>query len=145
MQQSNYHVTTQLLDLKTKISNLAINKAPLKQNKNVPTSGKHRYAFELWHLEKLTTNLSITWASAMTKPGIGVTNIPTMAKMVLPQRECMLPTNQISMIDGSKGGPKLIGVPQMLLRLMVNPNQPLLSLMTLLPQNFLLPSLFKQH
>jgi hypothetical protein len=51
----------------------------------------------------------------MTKPGIGVTNIPTIAKMVLSQRECMLLTNQTSMIDGSKGEPKEIGGPQTLL------------------------------
>jgi hypothetical protein len=65
-------------------------------------------------LKKLATNLSTTWSSMMTKPGIGETNIPTMAKMVLSQKECMLLTNRISMIDGLKGGPKKIGGPQLL-------------------------------
>ncbi len=50
-------LTTQLSDLKTKLSNLVINKAPLKQDKNAPTSGKPRYVFELWRLEKVDNKL----------------------------------------------------------------------------------------
>jgi hypothetical protein len=50
-------LTTQLLDLKTKFSNLVFNKAPLKQDKNVPTSGKPGYVFELWRLEKVNNKL----------------------------------------------------------------------------------------
>ncbi len=50
-------LTTQPLGLKSEISNLAFNKAPLKQDKNVPTSGKPRYAFELWCLEKVDNKL----------------------------------------------------------------------------------------
>jgi hypothetical protein len=50
-------LTTQLFDLKTKISNLVFKKTPLKQDKNVPTSGKPRYAFELWRLEKVDKKL----------------------------------------------------------------------------------------
>jgi hypothetical protein len=33
------------------------NKAPLKQDKNVPTSGKPRYVFELWRLVKVDNKL----------------------------------------------------------------------------------------
>ncbi len=50
-------LTTQLLDLKTQLSNLVFNKAPLKQDKNVPTSGKPRYVFELWRLDKVVNKL----------------------------------------------------------------------------------------
>jgi hypothetical protein len=51
-------LTTQLLDLRTERSYLVFNKAPLKQDENVPTAGKPRYVFLLWHLEKLTTKSS---------------------------------------------------------------------------------------
>ncbi len=50
-------LTTQLSDLKTKLSNLMFNKAPLKQDKNIPPSGKPRYVFELWRLEEVGNKL----------------------------------------------------------------------------------------
>jgi hypothetical protein len=56
MHQSNHCINYSTFG-KTEISNLVFNKAPLKQDTNVPTSGKPRYAFELWCLEKVDNKL----------------------------------------------------------------------------------------
>ena len=48
-------LTTQLSELKTEFTKLSTNKAPAsdKQNEIVPNTGKPKYNFELWRLEKV--------------------------------------------------------------------------------------------
>ena len=50
-------LTTQLLELKTEFTKLSASKAPAKQDEIVPTSGKPRYVFELWRVDKVNNKL----------------------------------------------------------------------------------------
>ena len=50
-------LTTQLSELKTEFSKLSTSKAPAKQDEIVPTSGKPKYVFELWRVDKVDNKL----------------------------------------------------------------------------------------
>ena len=50
-------LTTQILDLKTEFTKLSTSKPPAKQDEIVPTSGKPKYAFEQWRIEKVNNKL----------------------------------------------------------------------------------------
>ncbi len=50
-------LTTQISELKNKLSKLSTNSSSSKQNEEAPACGNNKYIFDLWHLDKVENKL----------------------------------------------------------------------------------------